>query len=155
MEVAIKKLLTMEKEANILAMLKHENIIEFYGCCNQPGNFSLIIELAPFGSLYSFLQSPGAEKMNASVLLDWSRHIARGVQYLHTDAPCKVIHRDLKSKNVVISADQTLKLCDFGASRFMAQTATMTLVGTFPWMAPEVIQGKIYHNTLYYLILFL
>ena len=52
------------------------------------------------------------------------------------------IHRDLKSKNVVISSDYTLKLCDFGASRFLAETATMTLVGTYPWMAPELIQGK-------------
>ena len=133
----------MEKEADILAMLKHENIIEFYGTCYKLAqrDYSLIIELAPYGSLYSFLQSPDAEKMNSSVLLNWSRHIARGVQYLHNEAPCKVIHRDLKSKNVVISSDHTLKLCDFGASRFMAQTQTMTLVGTFPWMAPEVIQG--------------
>ena len=37
--------------------------------------------------------------------------------------------------------DYTLKICDFGASRYLAHTATMTLVGTFPWMAPEVIQG--------------
>lgn len=54
-----------------------------------------------------------------------------------------VIHRDLKSKNVVIVGDDyTLKLCDFGASRYLTQTATMTMVGTFPWMAPELIQGK-------------
>ena len=49
-------LITYFKEANILAMLKHVNIIEFYGACNQPGNFSLVIELAPYGSLYNFLQ---------------------------------------------------------------------------------------------------
>ena len=60
---------------------------------------------------------------------------------MHSEAPYKVIHRDLKSKNVVISDDYTLKLCDFGASRFLTHSATMTLVGTFPWMAPEVIQG--------------
>ena len=89
MNVAIKKLLTMEKEANILAQLKHENIIEFYGCCNEPGNFSLILELAPIGSLYSFLQSPNADKMDSRYLLNWSRDIAKGVEYLHKDAPCK------------------------------------------------------------------
>lgn len=80
--------------------------------------------------------------MDFSQMLNWAKDISLGVNYLHREAPCKVIHRDLKSKNVVISRDNyTLKLCDFGASRYLAQTATMTLVGTFPWMAPELIQG--------------
>ncbi|KAK0055345.1 mitogen-activated protein kinase kinase kinase MLT [Biomphalaria pfeifferi] len=63
------------------------------------------------------------------------------MNYLHYEAPVKVIHRDLKSKNVVLSEDWTCKLCDFGASRFIGSTTKMSLAGTFPWMAPEVIQS--------------
>ena len=60
------------------------------------------------------------------------------MNYLHEEAPVKVIHRDLKSKNVVISADMVAKICDFGASRFLTSTTKMSMAGTFPWMAPEV-----------------
>ena len=60
-----------------------------------------------------------------------------GMNYLHEEAPVKVIHRDLKSKNVVISGDFVAKICDFGASRFMTSTTKMSMAGTFPWMAPE------------------
>ncbi|MEQ2301611.1 hypothetical protein AMECASPLE_037925, partial [Ameca splendens] len=63
------------------------------------------------------------------------------MHYLHAEAPVKVIHRDLKSRNVVMTADKVLKICDFGASKFLSHTTHMTVVGTFPWMAPEVIQS--------------
>ncbi|KAG7282242.1 hypothetical protein CRUP_038410 [Coryphaenoides rupestris] len=58
------------------------------------------------------------------------------MHYLHAEAPVKVVHRDLKSRN-----DKVLKICDFGASRFLSHTTHVSLVGTFPWMAPEVIQS--------------
>lgn len=62
------------------ARKKHENIIDFYGVCNQPGNFSLVIELAPYGSLYNFLQMPEAAKMGFNDLIKWSLDITNGVQ---------------------------------------------------------------------------
>ena len=71
------------------------------------------------------MQTPEAAKMNFIQMLDWAKDIAMGVNYLHHEAPYKVIHRDLKSKNVVISGeDYKLKLCDFGASRYLTQTGT-------------------------------
>lgn len=141
-EVAIKKLLQMEKEAHILSVLSHRNIVQFYGAVVDPKCCCLVTEYAPHGSLYSFLQKPEAAELNFSQIIYWARDIAVGISYLHNEAPIKVIHRDLKSKNVVIGSDYTLKICDFGASRFLAETATMTLAGTYPWMAPELIKGK-------------
>ncbi|XP_067891530.1 mitogen-activated protein kinase kinase kinase 20-like isoform X2 [Heterodontus francisci] len=79
--------------------------------------------------------------MDMDQIMTWATDIAKGMHYLHMDAPVKVIHRDLKSRNVVIAADSVLKICDFGASRFHSHTTHMSLVGTFPWMAPEVIQS--------------
>ncbi|XP_058046420.1 mitogen-activated protein kinase kinase kinase 20 isoform X1 [Ahaetulla prasina] len=79
--------------------------------------------------------------MDMDHIMTWAMDIAKGMHYLHMEAPVKVIHRDLKSRNVVIAGDGVLKICDFGASRFHSHTTHMSLVGTFPWMAPEVIQS--------------
>ncbi|CAH1790216.1 unnamed protein product [Owenia fusiformis] len=139
-EVAVKKLLVLEKEAQILSLLSHRNIIRFFGAVTKAPNFCLVTEYASYGSLYAFLQKPD-NILNFNHILQWAREIALGMNYLHSEAPVKVIHRDLKSKNVVVTDDWTCKLCDFGASRCLGSTTRMSLAGTFPWMAPEVIQS--------------
>ncbi|XP_064613918.1 mitogen-activated protein kinase kinase kinase 20-like [Liolophura sinensis] len=139
-EVAIKKLLMLEKEAQVLSVLSHRNIIQFYGAVTEEPNYCLVTEFAANGSLYALLQNPAAV-LDFQCILQWAKEIALGMNYLHEEAPVTVIHRDLKSKNVVITEDWTCKICDFGASRFMGSTTKMSLAGTFPWMAPEVIQS--------------
>ncbi|XP_059503200.1 mitogen-activated protein kinase kinase kinase 20-like isoform X2 [Stegostoma tigrinum] len=140
-EVAVKKLLKIEKEAEILSVLSHRNVIQFYGAVLESPNYGIVTEYAPGGSLYDYLSSAKSEEMDMEKIMTWATDIAKGMHYLHMDAPVKVIHRDLKSRNVVIAADRVLKICDFGASRFHSHTTHMSLVGTFPWMAPEVIQS--------------
>ncbi|KAK7109215.1 hypothetical protein V1264_013298 [Littorina saxatilis] len=140
MVVAIKRLLVLEKEAQVLSALSHRNIIRFFGAVIQDPNFCLITEYASNGSLYAYLKNPENE-LDFRQIVRWAQEIATGMHYLHFEAPIKVIHRDLKSKNVVLSDDWTCKLCDFGASRFIGSTTKMSLAGTFPWMAPEVIQS--------------
>ncbi|KAL2087842.1 hypothetical protein ACEWY4_016670 [Coilia grayii] len=140
-EVAVKKLLKIEKEAEILSVLRHKNIIQFYGAILEPPNYGIVTEYASGGSLYEYLSSADSEKMDMGQIMTWAMDIAKGMHYLHSEAPIKVIHRDLKSRNVVLTADRELKICDFGASKFQSHTTHMTLVGTFPWMAPEVIQS--------------
>ncbi len=98
-------------------------------------------EYASLGSLYSHLADP-ANVVDFKQILTWARHVALGINYLHNEAKVKVIHRDLKSKNCVICDGMIVKLVDFGASRFHGSTAMMTMAGTFPWMAPEVILGE-------------
>ncbi|NXU49119.1 M3K20 kinase, partial [Turnix velox] len=140
-EVAVKKLLKIEKEAEILSMLSHKNIIQFYGAVIEPPNYGIVTEYASAGSLFDYINSNKSEEMDMDHIMTWATDIAKGMHYLHMEAPVKVIHRDLKSRNVVIAADGVLKICDFGASRFHSHTTHMSLVGTFPWMAPEVIQS--------------
>ncbi|XP_033762114.1 mitogen-activated protein kinase kinase kinase 20-like [Pecten maximus] len=140
MVVAVKKLLALDKEATVLSVLSHRNVMQFYGAVVEEPNFCLITEYATNGSLYAYLQKP-TNTMDFQHILRWAREIAQGMNYLHDEAPMKIIHRDLKSKNVVISHDWICKICDFGASRFMGSTTKMSLAGTFPWMAPEVIQS--------------
>uniref|UniRef100_UPI00358FC588 mitogen-activated protein kinase kinase kinase 20-like n=1 Tax=Myxine glutinosa TaxID=7769 RepID=UPI00358FC588 len=140
--VAFKKLLSIGREAEVLSVLSHKNIIKFYGAVMEHSNFGIVTEFTPCGSLYDFLESEESNDLNFEDILTWAMDIAKGMNYLHTEAPVTVIHRDLKSRNVLIASDNTLKICDFGASRFHGQTTNMSLVGTFPWMAPEVIQSK-------------
>ncbi|MBN3300290.1 M3K20 kinase, partial [Amia calva] len=140
-EVAVKKLLKIENEAEILSVLSHRNIIQFYGAVLEAPNYGIVTEYASGGSLYDYLSSEESEEMDIEQIMTWAMEIAKGMHYLHMEAPVRVIHRDLKSRNVVITADKVLKICDFGASRFHSHTTHMSLVGTFPWMAPEVIQS--------------
>ncbi|MBN3282311.1 M3K20 kinase, partial [Polyodon spathula] len=140
-EVAVKKLLKIENEAEILSVLSHRNIIQFYGVILEAPNYGIVTEYASGGSLYDYLSSDESEKMDMDHVMTWAMEIAKGMHYLHMEAPVRVIHRDLKSRNVVVTADRVLKICDFGASRFHSHTTHMSLVGTFPWMAPEVIQS--------------
>ncbi|XP_041849645.1 probable serine/threonine-protein kinase roco7 [Melanotaenia boesemani] len=140
-EVAVKKLLKIDKEAEILSVLSHKNIIQFYGAMLESPNYGIVTEYASGGSLYEYLSSEQSEEMDMEQIMTWAIQIAKGMHYLHAEAPVKVIHRDLKSRNVVLTADRVLKICDFGASKFLSHTTHMTVVGTFPWMAPEVIQS--------------
>ncbi|XP_029968270.1 mitogen-activated protein kinase kinase kinase 20 isoform X1 [Salarias fasciatus] len=140
-EVAVKKLLKIENEAEILSVLSHRNIIQFYGAIVEAPNYGIVTEYASGGSLYDYLSSDESEDIDMGQIMTWAAEIARGMHYLHSEAPVKVIHRDLKSRNVVLTADKVLKICDFGASKFLTHTTHMSLVGTFPWMAPEVIQS--------------
>ena len=99
-EVAIKKLLTLEKEAEVLSSCSHRNIIQFYGVVCTSSNFCIITEYAEYGSLHSFLgQHDLYEEFGLTLLLHWAHEIALGMNYLHAEAPLKIIHRDLKSNN--------------------------------------------------------
>ncbi|XP_042619097.1 mitogen-activated protein kinase kinase kinase 20-like isoform X2 [Cyprinus carpio] len=140
-EVAVKKLLKIEKEAEILSVLSHRNIIQFYGAILEAPNYGIVTEYASGGSLFDYLSSAESEDISMKQIMTWAMDIAKGMHYLHAEAPFTVIHRDLKSRNVVLTADAVPKICDFGASKFHSHTTHMSLVGTFPWMAPEVIQS--------------
>lgn len=76
-------------------------------------------------------------------MVTWARDIASGIQYLHSDAPVTVIHRDLKSSNVVITAENVCKLCDFGTSKSVQQSTHRSLAGTFAWMSPEMLRSEV------------
>uniref|UniRef100_A0A4W5QHC0 Protein kinase domain-containing protein n=1 Tax=Hucho hucho TaxID=62062 RepID=A0A4W5QHC0_9TELE len=150
-EVAVKKLLKIETEVgethfpllhNPLRSLLDPNplngIVHYF---NKTHNYISSPEYAGGGSLYEYLSSEQSKEMDMEQVMTWAVEIAKGMHYLHSEAPVKVIHRDLKSRNVVLTADKVLKICDFGASKFQSHTTHMTVVGTFPWMAPEVIQS--------------
>uniref|UniRef100_A0A182T135 mitogen-activated protein kinase kinase kinase n=1 Tax=Anopheles maculatus TaxID=74869 RepID=A0A182T135_9DIPT len=84
------------QEAKLFWSLKHPNIVSLKGVCLDPKNLCLVMEFARGGSLNKIL---AGRKIPPNVLVDWAIQIARGMKYLHCEAPISVIHRDLKSSN--------------------------------------------------------
>jgi TPR repeat protein len=137
---------SFEAEATLMYRLRHPNIVQLYGVCQQEFRYSLVMELMLKGTLYELLHN--------NQPLSWERRwvlagdIAQGINYLHTQ---DVLHRDLKSLNVLISDTGRAKLTDFGLSKVKQITKSLTskssnqssqAVGTLPWMAPELFKRK-------------
>lgn len=138
-EVAIKKV-REQKETDIkhLRKLKHPNIISFKGVCTQAPCYCIIMEYCAQGQLYEVLRA--GRKVTPRMLVDWASGIASGMNYLHLH---KIIHRDLKSPNVLVTQNDTVKISDFGTSKELSDKSTkMSFAGTVAWMAPEVIRNE-------------
>jgi len=132
MEVAIKKLTRAADitEAEILSMLSHRNIIQFFGACTDPINPVIVMEYAPNGTLFSLLRNSNFE-FGPKLVLECARQIAAGMNYLHEGAPVQLIHRDLKSPNILVSKKYEMKISDFGLSRQLDGKTHKTTAGTF------------------------
>uniref|UniRef100_A0A8P4KAP1 mitogen-activated protein kinase kinase kinase n=1 Tax=Dicentrarchus labrax TaxID=13489 RepID=A0A8P4KAP1_DICLA len=138
-EVAVKKVRNI-KETDIkhLRKLKHPNIITFKGICTQAPCYCIIMEYCAQGQLYEVLRA--GRQIHPSLLMDWAMGIAGGMNYLHLH---KIIHRDLKSPNMLITYDDSVKISDFGTSKELSDKSTkMSFAGTVAWMAPEVIRNE-------------
>lgn len=143
-DIACKRVKTKD-ETNIkhLKKLNHENVIRFRGICLSPPLYYIIMEYCAYGSLYDLLkrrrESDSCTK--ASQVFDWSKQIADGVEYLHSN---KIVHRDLKSPNILFYDKNTLKISDFGTSKELLhrRSQIMSFNGTSAWMAPEVIRQE-------------
>lgn len=85
-------------EARLFSILSHLNIINLYAVCLEDPNLCLVMEYARGGSLCRALSQHG-KNIPPEVLLDWAVQLARGMNYLHVEAPVNLIHRDLKSGN--------------------------------------------------------
>ncbi|XP_077405948.1 mitogen-activated protein kinase kinase kinase 12 [Vanacampus margaritifer] len=138
-DVAVKKVRDIkETEIKHLRKLKHPNIITFKGVCTQAPCYCILMEYCAQGQLYEVLRA--GRKITPSLLVDWSMSIAGGMNYLHLH---KIIHRDLKSPNMLITHDDLVKISDFGTSKELSDKSTkMSFAGTVAWMAPEVIRNE-------------
>ncbi|CAG9855934.1 unnamed protein product [Phyllotreta striolata] len=138
-QVAVKKVSEL-KDTDIrnLRKLNHLNIVKFKGVCTQePSCYCIVMEFCPYGPLFDLLKNQ-KDMVTINRVVTWAKQIANGMQYLHSH---KIIHRDLKSPNVLIGKDEIIKISDFGTSRtWNGVSEKMTFAGTVAWMAPEAIQ---------------
>ncbi|XP_068575780.1 mitogen-activated protein kinase kinase kinase 21 [Cebidichthys violaceus] len=139
----------VKQEAKLFSMLQHPNIIKLEGVCLEEPNLCLVMEYARGGTLNRALTG---RRIPPHILVNWAVQIARGMLYLHEEAVVPIIHRDLKSSNILLLETienddigrKTLKITDFGLAREWHKTTKMSAAGTYSWMAPEVIKSSLF-----------
>ncbi|XBI46499.1 hypothetical protein VPH35_110742 [Triticum aestivum] len=155
-------------EVRIMSRLRHPNVVLFLGYVTQPPNLSILTEYLPRflqlplfkqekclpnyskndvlyfarGSLYRLLHRPNS-KVDETRRLKMAFDVAKGMNYLHTSHPT-IVHRDLKSPNLLVDKNWVVKVSDFGMSRLKHHTflSSKSTAGTPEWMAPEVLRNE-------------
>ncbi|XP_030541903.2 lectin-domain containing receptor kinase VI.3-like [Rhodamnia argentea] len=152
-EVAVKKvsrnsiqgMREFVAEIESLGRLRHKNLVNLQGWCKQKDELLLVYDYVPYGSLDSLIF-----KRKDGFVLNWEHrfHIVKGVAagllYLHEEWEQVVIHRDVKSSNVLIDAEMNARLGDFGLARLYEHgkmSHTTNLVGTIGYIAPELARS--------------
>eukprot|EP00026_Physarum_polycephalum_P003037 Phypoly_transcript_03046.p1 GENE.Phypoly_transcript_03046~~Phypoly_transcript_03046.p1 ORF type:complete len:740 (+),score=120.64 Phypoly_transcript_03046:24-2222(+) len=127
-----------QAEADILGHLRHPNIVLFMGTCIQEKDMAIVTEFMSRGSLRDVLNTTTLDwKMVLKIAID----AATGMNYLHTYSP-PIIHRDLKSMNLLVDSNFNVKVSDFGLARFTVKNIkATTFCGTLQWIAPELLSG--------------
>eukprot|EP00644_Phytophthora_capsici_P002583 jgi/Phyca11/505168/fgenesh2_kg.PHYCAscaffold_11_\ len=142
----IKALEDFTKEIRMAAFLEHPNIVRFVGLSWRTlPDLCMVSEYVPLGDLAHFLAQPDSKQLTwRDDKLPIAADISNALVYLHSLSPV-VLHRDLKSLNVLLTEDLQAKVSDFGLSRETSFDETMTSgVGTLLWTAPEVLRGERY-----------
>lgn len=134
------------KEVRVLSQLRHPHCVLLLGACLEPEKECIITEFMPKGSVFDLLHGSTSGRNGASSLrvdlpvkIRIIQSCAKGMAYLHTHAPSPIVHRDLKSANLLVDHDGTIKVCDFGLASSRT-TVTTLAVGTPQWAAPEVLR---------------
>ncbi|KAJ8552235.1 hypothetical protein ON010_g10311 [Phytophthora cinnamomi] len=136
-------------EVKLMATLEHPRIVRLVGVAwDSPNDLCALIEFVSGGDLRALLSK--YEKEHRPIGFTYEKvkiafHVAHAITYLHTLSP-PVIHRDLKSKNILLTNELDAKLTDFGVSRERADRTMTAAVGTSLWMSPEVMMGERYND---------
>ncbi|TYH61800.1 hypothetical protein ES332_D07G077000v1 [Gossypium tomentosum] len=137
-----------ERELEILGSIKHINLVNMRGYCRFPASKLLIYDYLAMGSLDDFLH----ECKEEGRLLNWSARLkialgsARGLAYLHHDCCPKIVHRDIKSSNILLDENLGPHVSDFGLAQLLVDEdahVTTVVAGTFGYLAPEYLQSGI------------
>ncbi|XP_042473304.1 receptor protein-tyrosine kinase CEPR2-like [Zingiber officinale] len=145
--VAVKKLWKtvgakiLTAEMDIMGLIRHRNILKLYACLTGKGSNYLIFEYMTNGNLYQALhrQIKGGQSE-----LDWSKRYkialgaAKGIMYLHHDYSPAIIHRDIKSSNILLNEEYEAKIADFGIAKFAEGSYSSCFAGTHGYIAPEL-----------------
>ncbi|KAK6141358.1 hypothetical protein DH2020_024908 [Rehmannia glutinosa] len=156
---------SFRQEVVVWHKLDHPNVTKFVGASMGTsnlkipsqgilaGNFNslpsraccVVVEYIPGGTLKKFLIRNSRKKLAFKTVIQLALDLARGLSYLHSK---KIVHRDVKTENMLLHSDRTLKIADFGVARIEAQNPRdMTgNTGTLGYMAPEVLDGKPYNR---------
>ncbi|KAJ0096559.1 hypothetical protein Patl1_28375 [Pistacia atlantica] len=150
MAVAVKKISKGSRqgkkeyitEVKTISQLRHRNLVQLIGWCHDGGQFLLVYEFMPNGSLDFHLFGKKTSPLTWAVRYKISLGLASALLYLHEEWEQCVVHRDIKSSNIMLDSSFNVKLGDFGLARLMDHELgpqTTGLAGTLGYLAPEYI----------------
>ncbi|XP_073263037.1 probable LRR receptor-like serine/threonine-protein kinase At1g53440 [Populus alba] len=148
--IAVKQLSAKSKQGNrefvneigIISALQHPNLVRLYGCCINGKQLLLVYEYMENNSLAHVLYGKKEGQLN----LDWPTRqricvdIAKGLAFLHEESTLKIVHRDIKTTNVLLDGNMNAKISDFGMAKLDEEDDThisTRVAGTMGYMAPE------------------
>jgi len=130
----------------MLTTVRHPNVVLFFGVSFDDSNDDcyILTEFCSQGCLQDVLLDERVALSNVQKL-QMALDVATGVSFLHAS---NLMHRDLKSANVLVATGLALKICDFGISRAIDATEMTGNIGTLPWTAPEMLKGERYDEKI-------
>lgn len=144
----------LRSEVETLGSIRHKNIVKLYCCFSSSDSNLLVYEYMPNGNLWDALHKEMGWRF-----LDWpTRHriavgIAQGLAYLHHDLLFPIVHRDIKTSNILLDAEFEPKVADFGIAKVLQagtenkSASTTVIAGTYGYLAPgKLLNYKIYQN---------
>jgi len=129
----------VRREIEIQSHLRHPNVLRLYGYFVDKDYVYLVLEYARLGELYKYLKSQHEQRLTHSRAARYLLQLVSALNYCHSKG---VIHRDLKLENILLSADDQVKLSDFGSSVHAGGHRRSTLCGTLDYLAPEIVTGQ-------------
>ncbi|CAL5081887.1 unnamed protein product [Urochloa decumbens] len=150
-EVAVKRCMSIDeqhkkefgKEMLILSQINHKNIVKLLGCCLEVEVPMLVYEFIPNGTLFQLIHGNHGMQVSLATRLQIAHQSAEALAYLHSWASPPILHGDVKSSNILINCDYSVKVSDFGASILAPtdESQFVTLVqGTCGYLDPEYMQ---------------
>uniref|UniRef100_A0A3B4FNH1 Tyrosine-protein kinase n=1 Tax=Pundamilia nyererei TaxID=303518 RepID=A0A3B4FNH1_9CICH len=127
------------EEAKIMMKLRHENLVQLYGVCTKQRPIYIVTEYLANGCLLTYLKEGLKQHPTSIQLLEMCKDVAEGMAYLESH---QYIHRDLAARNCLVDGNGTVKVTDFGLSRYVLDDEYTSSVGSkFPvrWSPPEVL----------------
>ncbi|MCO5575930.1 hypothetical protein L7F22_029737 [Adiantum nelumboides] len=158
LHLAVKRIVKASKqgerefktEVMTIGKLRHKSLVHLYGWCHEAGKLLLVYQFMPNGSIDKLLYASSPSVLSWPLRFSILKGVAAALVYLHVDWEKMIIHRDIKTSNVMLDSEMNARLGDFGLARFFdhdqycTQASATGVAGTFGYMAPEyAMSGRV------------